>query len=276
MVITGAVLNLLVVGIVDALAHNMRCAEVEGRALHLADFTRGYRGFVDGNIEISVDFADRVHRRGRGVADALEREETVAGHVDHRLLVGRTAVVNHQFVVVRPRVAHRHGEFSGESLLVVGRNVAEHEGVVVDLFGIPNARMETGGSSVEVIRSIVHREVIFFAVELEFSFGDAVAVASHECGKEWLGRIYAVVDVVVSLNHVGKLAFSVRHHNGHECTTIVCDGNFAAICITQDIQIRFLASDFLLEVGGFQSAESLSIHCLIKFGDGLINPLFAK
>ena len=148
--------------------------------------------------------------------------------------------------------------------------------MIVDLFGIPNARMETGGSSVEVVRSVVHGEVILFAVELEFAFGDAIAVASHECGEEGLGRIHAAVNVVVSLNHIGVFAFAVRHHNGHECTTIVRDGNFAAIRITQDIQISFLASDFLLEVGGFQSAESLSIHCLVKFGDGLINPLFVK
>ena len=148
--------------------------------------------------------------------------------------------------------------------------------MIVDLFGIPNARMETGGSSVEVIRSVVHREVILFAVELEFAFGDAIAVASHECREEGLGRIHAAVDVVVSLNHIGVFAFAVRHHNGHERTTIVRDGNFAAIRMTQDIQISFLASDFLLEVGGFQSAESLSIHCLVKFGDGLINPLFVK
>ena len=81
--------------------------------------------------------------------------------------------------------------------------------MIVDLFGIPNARMETGGSSVEVVWSVVHREVILFAVELEFAFGDAIAVASHECGEEGLGRIHAAVDVVVSLNHIGVFAFAV-------------------------------------------------------------------
>ena len=54
MVVAGAVLDLLVVG-VDVAADRLGCAEVERCAFYLADLARGDRSLVNGKIEVSIE-----------------------------------------------------------------------------------------------------------------------------------------------------------------------------------------------------------------------------
>ena len=60
----------------------------------------------------------------------------------------------------------------------VGRNIVELHCALVKLYSVPYTSVETGRSSVQGVRSVVDCEFMFFAEQSEFSFGDAVAVAS--------------------------------------------------------------------------------------------------
>lgn len=50
--------------------------------------------------------------------------------------------------------------------------------MVVDLCGIPHLNIESGFAAMQMVWSVVGSELIVLAVELELSFGNAVAVAS--------------------------------------------------------------------------------------------------
>ena len=252
MVVAGAVLDLLAVGVVDALAHGVRLREIKRCALHAADFARRDRVFVDGHEEIGVDLAHHIHCRGSGVGDTCEREEAVARHVHHRLLVGRSLIVDNEFVVVGQRVHHGHRQLAGEALLIIRRHVAQHERMAVDLLCVPHAGVKSRGAAVQVVRPVVHGEVVLLAVEREATLADAVAVAAYERAEERFGRIEAVVDIIVSLDNVGIVAVAVGHHDSHERAAVVGNGHFHAVFISQEKQIYGLAVDFLLEILSFE------------------------
>ena len=124
MVVAGSMLDLFVGEFVNALPHNVGSAEVEGRSFHLSDFARRNAVLIDRDEEVGVDFANCVHGRRGGIADTLEREEAMAGHIDNGLFVRRAPIVDDQFVLVRPGIAYGHRQFTGKSLFIVGRNVA--------------------------------------------------------------------------------------------------------------------------------------------------------
>ena len=105
--------------------------------------------------------------------------------------------------------------------------------------------MEASGAAVQVVGAVVDGEVVFLAVQREVAFTNAVAVTAYEGGEEGLGRIDAVVDVVVSLNDVSHLTFAVGHH----------DGYLHAVGIGKEEEVRLLTIDNLLEVFLFQSTE---------------------
>ena len=100
--------------------------------------------------------------------------------------------------------------------------------MIVYLLCIPHASVETGGSTMQVVRTIIHSKAIFFAIKCELSVADTIAIASNKCAKEWFWRVDAVVDVIVSLNDVGIVAIAVGHHDGHKGTSIVCYSYFHA------------------------------------------------
>ena len=106
----------------------------------------------------------------------------------------------------------------------------------------------------EVIGSVVDRKVILLAIELELTTANAVAVAAHQGRKERFGGIDAVVDIVVSLNHVGQFATAVRHHDSDNRAAIVGDSYFVTFDIAKQKQVYFFSADLLLKVGGLESA----------------------
>ena len=226
-VVTGAILNLLIVGI-DIAAHRLRGGKVEGSALHLEHLAGRYGCLIDGQVEVGIDFYNLVQRIGGGVAQSLQAEESVTGHVDHSFFVGLAAIVDNQLVIVGPCVAHSHAQLAGEPFLVVGRHIAQHERLLINLFSIPDAGMETSGASVQVVGTIVDGQVILLAVEVELALGDTVAVAADEGTEERLGAVDDAVNVVVTLDNVGNVAIAVGYHNRNNGTAIVGDAYLIA------------------------------------------------
>ena len=70
-VVTRTILYLLVVGI-NLQSESLGLTEVERRALHLEDFTRGNAGIVDWEIEIGVDLANLLFNGRSGICDACQ------------------------------------------------------------------------------------------------------------------------------------------------------------------------------------------------------------
>ena len=252
-VVAGAILDLLIVGI-DVAAYGLGGGEVEGSALHLEHLAGGNGCLVDGQVEVGIYFHYLVQCLGGGVAQSLQAEESVAGHVDYGLLVGLAAVVNHQFVVVGPGVAYRHAQLAGESLLVIGRHIAQHECLLIDLLCVPYSGMEAGGAAVQVVGTIVDGQLILLAVEVELALGNAVAVAADEGAEERLGAVDQAVDVVVALDDVGYVAVAVGHHNRNDGTTIVGDAYLIAGGILEDVETNLLAGNYLLKIRGLETA----------------------
>ena len=139
----------------------------------------------------------------------------MAGHVHNGLLVGGSAVVNNQLVILAEAILDGHLQLAGESFLVISRNVAENQFAIVNLFCIPNTCMETSGTSVQMVGTIVDSKVVFLTVHNKLSLADTVAVTANQGAEEWLGAIDNTLDTVMSLYNIGHLAFLIWNHDGH-------------------------------------------------------------
>ena len=123
--------------------------------------------------------------------------------------------------------------------------------------------MESCGTTMKVIRTIVYRELIFFTTQLETSTSNTIAVAANEGRKEGLWRIDAGIDIVVCLNHIGVLAIAIGHHDSDNSTTVVGNRHFITLNVAQEEKICLLSINFLLKIGGIKTAKCLSFHCCI-------------
>ena len=178
MVVTGTE-NQLLEFVIDTFAYGMRSAEIHRSTLYFGNFACWDRNFVDRRIEISVDsndvFVDGRSRSG----DTGEVEETVVSQINDCGFVGCCAVFDSQCVYfVFQAVGHFYFQVAGESFFAIGRNIVELHCALVKLYSVPYTSVETGRSSVQGVRSVVDCEFMFFAEQSEFSFSDAVAVAS--------------------------------------------------------------------------------------------------
>ena len=68
MVVASTIDDLLTTGVANPLTHSMRCAEVEGSALHLQNLARRNARLVNGDEEVGIDGQDVVQRSGVGLA----------------------------------------------------------------------------------------------------------------------------------------------------------------------------------------------------------------
>ena len=185
----------------------------------------------------------------------------MAGEIDKGGLVCSGLVFDGQFVIVSLTVDDRHFEVSRETFLPVLRKVVQTKCLCIQLFGIPYAGVETRGSSVEVVGTVVDGEiVVFYAVQRELSLADSVAVAADERREEWFGTFDDALDAVVPLNDVSELAISVWNHNGHEGTSIVRNRHFMTLFVDKREQISLLALDSGLKIFAFQPRKSAYFH----------------
>ena len=210
-VVARAVAKLLIV-IIDALANEVRSAEVEGSALDRCLFAEWDADLVDRQVAVGID-GEHLSFNTRGdLLDASEVEIRMVGEVAERQLVGSSFVVETNLIVVGELVAHLYLEGAGEAFFAISAGIAEHEGLIVDLLGIPNHFMEALGAAMQAVGAIVESELIFFATEGELGTSDAIAITADSCAEGWLGTINKTVDTVHAQYDVGKFAIAVGHH----------------------------------------------------------------
>src|SRR5580693_9395424 len=147
--------------------------EIVRRVLYGGEFAgRDQRG-TDGGVAVSVDIHDVVEN----VASSGKIEVAVIGKIDGSWFGGFGSVRDFQRIVVRERVGDGHCQRAGEIFLAVGASVGEANGSALQLlerFRLPHSAIEAYVAAVQRVRSVVGSERIFFAVEREFSFGNAI------------------------------------------------------------------------------------------------------
>ena len=210
-VVARAVAKLLVI-IIDALANEVRSAEVEGSALDRSLFTEWDADLVDRQVAVGI-YGEHLSFNGRGdLLDTSEVEVRMVGEVAERQLVGGSLVVEANLIIIGELVAHLYLEGAGEAFFAIGTGIAEHERLIVDLLGIPNYFMEALGTAMQAVGAIVECELIFFATESELGTSDSIAITADGCAEGWLGTINKTVDAVHAQYDVGKYAIAVGHH----------------------------------------------------------------
>ena len=259
MVEATSVLDLLVVSL-DVLAHQLGGTEIKGSTLYLENLAGRNARLVDGQVEVSVDLQFAIQLCRRGIGDARQREEGVVRHVHDGLLVGRAAVVDDKLIVIGERVLHRHAQFTGESLLIVGKRIAQYQFLVIDLLGIPHAGMTAGGTAMQVVHAIVAGQRVFLAIHGKLTLADAVAVATDEGREERFGTVDHLVDVGMSLDDVGKVAVTVGHHDSHHGTAVVGHLDLNAIVITQCVEVSLFSLYYGLKVFALQARQICLFH----------------
>jgi hypothetical protein len=177
----------------------------------------------------------------------------VVGEVYDCLFVCSGLVVNYEFVVICQGIYNGDVECTGETFLAIGRDVVELYAVGSEHLSIPNTGMIASGATVEVVRTIVDSQLILLAIEGELTMLDAVAITTDECAQEGFGRCYNLVDRVVTLHYVAQLAVAVGHHDGEQCTAIVCESYLITQLVGEDVEVRFLTIDIFLKIGLLQA-----------------------
>ena len=147
------------------------------------------------------------------------------------------------------------------------------------LFSIPNASVEARWPAVQVVFSVINRQMVFFAVQIKTSFSYTIGIAAHECTQERLIRIQVVLEFIVSLYDIGKIALVIRSHNRNDCSPIIRYGHFQAVLIGKKVEIYGFTVHFSLKIFLAQSAKILFVFhnvkilndCNGKFGNKIAN-----
>ena len=257
------------------IANAVSISEVKGRTFHHADLSCRNRRLVYRQIVVSIDFADHVFYRRRRVCRSCQREIAVAGQVYNRLLIGCCRIINDQFIIIRQRIHHRSRQFAREAFLIVRRNVTQDEAVLVYLFRLPNASVETRRPAVQMVFAVIDGQMIFFSVQAKAPFSYTVGIAAHERTQERLIRVQVILEFIVSLYNIGKVALVIRSHNRNDCSPIIRYGHFQAVLIGKKVEVYGFPADFLLKIFLAQTTKILFVFhnakilndCNGKFGN---------
>ena len=130
------------------------------------------------------------------------------------------------------------------------------------LTGVPNFGVETYGTAMQVVGTVVECQLIFFTVQDELSFTDAVTPTTNECWQVLLLATRQLLDAAVSLNDVCHFAILVRNHDSTDSATVVRDSYFVTFTVLQDVKVRFLTIDSGLEVFALQTTEIRIFNCV--------------
>ena len=175
------------------------------------------------------------------------------GEVDQCLFVSGGTVVDAEFVVVSERVGHFHIYIAGESFFSVGRQIMEDDVRIVMCHNVPYTFMESGGSSVERIRTIVDGQRIFFSVKNKLSVGNAVAVSSDGRAEAIYRTVDQMFQGVMPLDDVCKTTFLVRGKQRQDGGSVVGDSHFHASLIAEDVKVGVFPVDGGLEIFALQA-----------------------
>jgi hypothetical protein len=126
------------------------------------------------------------------------------------------------------------------------------------LFGIPYTGMIACRTSVQMVRAIVHGQLIFYTVQFELTLGDTVSVTTDEGAKEWFWTVDCLVNSVMALDDIGIVAIFVRYHDSYYGTTIISNGYFGTRFVLQDEEVGLLAVYNFLKIGSLEAAQIFS------------------
>ena len=86
----------------------------------------------------------------------------------------------------------------------------------------------------EVINLDYPGELVLFSVQCEFSFGDAVAIASDSSAEEGFRAVDNVVYAVVSEDNVCIFSIFIRYHDSENGASVISYGDFHSLFIFED------------------------------------------
>ena len=234
-VVVSGTVNQLLEFIVDTFAYGMRSGEVHWSTFYFGNFSGWDRNFIDRRVEISVDSNNIVFDSRSRIADTSQIEETVIGQVDYSSFVSCGTIFDYQCIFFFfQAINHFNLQIAGETFFAVGWNIIELDYIFSQLVGIPNAGVKTGRSSVQGVGSVVDGELVLFSVQCEFSFGDAVAIASDSSAEEGFRAVDNVVYAVVSEDNVCIFSIFIRYHDSENGASVISYGDFHSLFIFED------------------------------------------
>ena len=244
-VVSGSVLGLFAIGI-DTVPHTGWLSEIERCSLHGGFLAERNRNPVNRTIAVGIDIQDVILHRGCHFLNTGQIEESMIRKVADCRFAGSSLIVDPELIVVGQTVGHLHFQFSGESLLAVGRCIAEHQCLGIRLFALPHSGMKAF-ASVQTVGSLTHRHLVFLSVQHETGAGDTVAVATDGCSQERLRTVHHAPDVFHPQHDIRPPAFAVGHHDRRYNAAIVGDTHLSSLFVRQNTQVRLLAVDDTFE-----------------------------
>ncbi len=139
--------------------------------------------------------------------------EAAVGEVGDGRLVGGGVIGNFQRVVVAKFVHHNCGECAGIAFFAIFADVGEFYGGAVsglDWLSLPDFAVEAFLAAMKGVGAVVEEQRVFLAVNREFAFCNAIAVAADGGAEK---RVVPEVSrqIVEAENHIGVFATLIRH-----------------------------------------------------------------
>ena len=212
-IVPAAVPDLRIVG-VDPRADARRPAEIERRAVDRRELAGGNQRGVHRRETIGVDRQSMIE----DVAASGEIEITVLCEVDDRRLVGRRVVVDRQRVRRRQRVRDcdvQRSRISFVSVLALERVGDTDVSAALERLGAPQLLVESFHAAVQMIRSVVRREMERRAVQRERALRDPVAVSADDRA-EVRRPLEIVIQPVEPEDDIVKMVAAVSRLDRHD------------------------------------------------------------
>ena len=175
----------------------------------------------------------------------------MVGQIDNGRFVGGSFVCDNQRVTIGQGIGSLHVERAGEAHFAIGRSVAHHQLLVVDLFNVEHTVLITFHTTMETIGTIVYRNLIINTVNRELTLVDTVAITSDESTEIRL-VVQIRLNIVETQYNVGKLTILIGRADRNDTGTIIHHGDFHTVGILQNIQVILFSVDFSLEISTVQ------------------------
>ena len=205
---------------IDVLADGLGLTEVHGGAFNVPQLAGGDAFCIVGSEVTAGESQQLVH--GVELFVASQVEVAVVGQVEDGVFVGNGIVFNVQAAVIVQGVGNIDAGLAGETLIAVGADQTEGDGLVAVENHGPQPQMEVVGAAVEIICIFVGGERYGFVADPEGRALDAVGAAAHG-GTEETVALGVAFCTVIAQNHVGGIAVFVGNDQGHKMCAIVGD-----------------------------------------------------
>ena len=164
----------------------------------------------------------------------------MVGKIEDSRSIGFSCQCKAEFAVFCPLVAGNRLECTGISLLSIFRIVQEFHTTFV-LTRLPNLVLESFRASMKMIRTVIHRQGVFHAVQSELAKGYTVGISSRN-----LSKTRTVSEIIhrirISENHISHVAFLVRHHDRYNTGTDVRELHISSLRILDGVEINLLSA----------------------------------